>query len=330
MSAADAPDVAVIVASYNVAPLLRECLGSLGGALEGLRGEVWVVDNNSVDGSAAMVRSQFPEVHLIVNRRNVGFARANNQALKKARGRYLLLLNPDTFVPPGTIAPMVAYLDAHPEAGMAGPRLVRPDGRMDEACRRSFPTPLTALSRFLGLDRMFPRSRLFGSYRRTYESPEDSYEVDSVVGAFMLLRRAALDDVGGLDEDYFMFGEDLDWCYRLKSRRWKVVYLGAYRAIHHKGASSASAPFLVNYHFHRSMVLFHRKHLTPNYPFFVNWAVYGGISLRYALKSISMVLRRGRRPPPGTLAPGGGLKAGVASSGSVLPEERVAEEGAAP
>lgn len=312
MSGTSTPDLSIIVASYNVAPLLAECLRSLPAALAGLTGEIWVVDNDSRDGSADMVRSEFPQVHLIQNSVNRGFAKANNQALAEARGRYFLLLNPDTYVPAGTLLPMVEYMDQNPTVGMAGPRLMRPDGRLDEACRRSFPTPLSALSRFLGLDRMFPKSRFFGSYRKTFLDPQQCYEVDSVVGAFMLLRRQAMEDVGGLDEDYFMFGEDLDWCYRLRSNRWKVVYLGSFCAIHHKGASSAGAPYRMNYHFHRSMVLFHRKHLINNYPFFVNWAVYGGISLRYAIKSASMMVRgrprlqdpvpralpRGLEPPP--------------------------------
>ena len=299
MTATTELDLSIIVASFNVEALLRECLSSLPAALEGLQGEVWVVDNRSADDSIGMVRREFPEVNLIENTSNQGFARANNLALARAGGRYVLLLNPDTFIPPGMLKPMIEYMDENPKVGIAGPRVERPDGRLDEACRRSFPTPLTAMSRFLALDRVFPKSRFFGSYRRTWQDPEESFEVDSVVGAFMLLRREMLEDVGVLDEDYFMFGEDLDWCYRARDKRWKIVYLGAYRVIHHKGASADSAPYRMNYHFHRSMVLFHKKHLTPNYPFFVNWAVYGGISLRYALKSAVMLVRGKTAEPPG-------------------------------
>lgn len=309
-------DLSVIVASYNTGPLLRQCLESLGAALSPLETEVLVVDNRSTDGSQAMVERDFRWVTLIRNGRNTGFARANNTALELSSGRYVLLLNPDTLVPSGTLGPMVEFLDSNPEVGMAGCRLERPDGVLDEACKRSFPTPWSSLARFLALDRLFPRSRTLGSYRCTWRDPRGRYEVDSVVGAFMLCRRRVLEEVGGLDEDYFMFGEDLDWCYRIKSSRWKVFYLGDRRVIHHKGAATAQAPHRMNFHFHRSMFLFHRKHLEVRYPFFVNWLVYSGIGLRYAFKSITTLLGRvGSRNPQalpqaaGAVRPGSGTGA---------------------
>ena len=193
---------------------------------------------------------------------------------------------------------MISFLDENPDVGVVGPRVVRPDGGLDEACRRSFPTPLSAAARFLQLDRMFPKSKTLGSYRQTFKDPSDRYEVDSVVGAFMMLRRSALEDVGVLDEDFFMFGEDLDWCWRFKKRDWRIYYLGDQEVIHHKGASCATAPHRMNWHFHRSMVLFHRKHLVQRYPFFVNWIVYCAVGIRYALKSVVMVAKgtRARRP----------------------------------
>jgi len=142
---------------------------------------------------------------------------------------------------------------------------------------------------------------MLGSYRRAWDDPAGRYEVDSLVGAFMLCRREVLEDVGGLDEDYFMFGEDLDWCYRVKGRKWKVFYLGDRKVIHHKGRSTSQEPHRMNYHFHRSMILFHRKHLEVRYPFFINWLVYSGIGLRYAFKSLTTLLGgvalRPPRPP---------------------------------
>ncbi|MAE62814.1 MAG: glycosyl transferase family 2 [Phycisphaeraceae bacterium] len=288
------PDLSIVVASFNVADLLRECLASLRGAFGALKVEVYVVDNDSIDGSPELVEREFPEVSLLRNAENVGFARANNRAIREATGRYLLLLNPDTRIPPRTLEPMIAFLDEHPDVAVAGPRVERPDGRLDEACRRGFPTPATAIGRVLGLDKVFPRNRFFGRYRQTYRDPAERYEVDSVVGAFMLLRRAALDEVGVLDEKFFMFGEDLDWCYRFKMNDWKVMYLGDQRIVHHKGASANTAPHRMNWHFHKSMVLFHRKHLVQRYPFFVNWLVYCGVGLRFAAKSVVMFARRTR------------------------------------
>lgn len=291
-------DLAVVVASFNVAPLLKDCLESIETARGALEVEVVVVDNDSSDGSPEMVSASFPDVRLIRNDTNVGFARANNRAIKETGARYVLLLNPDTRIPERTLEPMIAFLDEHPDVGVVGPRVVRPDGRLDEACRRSFPTPLSAAARFLQLDRVFPKSRTLGRYRQTFRDPSDRYEVDSVVGAFMMLRRSALEDVGVLDEDFFMFGEDLDWCWRFKNSDWRIYYLGDHEVIHHKGASCTTAPHRMNWHFHRSMVLFHRKHLVHRYPFFVNWLVYCGVGLRYALKSAFMVVRgtRARQP----------------------------------
>jgi hypothetical protein len=284
------PELSVVVASYNTRDLLRQCLGTLVAATAGMQGEIIVVDNSSSDGTPEMVAREFEGVTLLSNPTNEGFARANNRALRQARGRFVLLLNPDTLVPPDTIGPLVEFLRGNPKVGLVGCRVDRPDGRLDEACKRSFPTPLSALARFVGLDRVLQR----GAYRRVADDPAGSYEVDAVVGAFMLLRKETIEDVGGLDEDYFMFGEDLDWCYRVKKRDWRVFYVGDRSIVHHKGASTRQAPQRMNYHFHRAMFLFHRKHLVDRYPFFVNWLVYTGITLRYAAKSAWDLVSRAR------------------------------------
>jgi GT2 family glycosyltransferase len=286
------PDLSVVVASYNTKDLLRQCLATLRSACAEVSAEVIVVDNSSEDGTQGMVAAEFPEVRLLANDRNEGFARANNRALTTARGRFVLLLNPDTLVAKETIPPLIGFLDEHPKVGMVGCRVDRPDGALDEACKRSFPTVSSAFARLVGLDRLFPRSA--GSYRNLTADPAGRYEVDAVVGAFMLLRRETIADVGGLDEDYFMFGEDLDWCYRVKQRDWQIYYVGDRSIVHHKGASTRQEPQRMNYHFHRAMYLFHRKHLVDRYPFFVNWLVYTGITLRYAAKSAWSLVSRGR------------------------------------
>lgn len=284
-------DVSVVIASYNTRDLLRNCLRSLY-ASEGLGGfEVLVVDNNSKDGSAAMVRDQYPRAVVLSNEANLGFAKANNRALKTARGRYVLLLNPDTEVRPGTLAEMRDLMDARPDVGVAGVKLIRQDGRMDEACRRGFPTPAGAAAKFLRLHRLFPKSRFFGSYNQTYRDPNGEYEVDSIVGAFMFVRRTALEDVGLLDEAFFMFGEDLDWCYRIKSKRWKVLYVGSKDVLHVKGASTRREPARMNRHFHEAMLIFYKKHLDRHYPFFISWIVMLGIRLRWALHALRISWR---------------------------------------
>ena len=267
------PELSVVVASFNTRDLLRDCLRTLRAATQSVPTEIVVVDNSSKDGTPGMVAAEFPDVTLLANSSNDGFARANNRALARTRGRFVLLLNPDTLVPPDTLEPLVAFLRDNPKVGLVGCRVDRPDGRLDEACKRNFPTPLSALMRFLALDRLLGRGR---GYRRSGEDPAGRYEVDAVVGAFMLLRRETLEDVGGLDEDYFMFGEDLDWCYRVKQRDWQIYYLGDRSIVHHKGAATRKVPHRMNWHFHRAMFLFHRKHLVDRYPFFVNWLVYVG------------------------------------------------------
>jgi GT2 family glycosyltransferase len=300
--------LSIVVASYNTREFLRACLESVRTATIGLQAEVLVVDNNSTDGSATMVEEYFPEVEVLRNDANEGFSRANNRALARARGAAVLLLNPDTLVPPETLRCLLGILAEHPEAGVLGCRILRPDGTLDEACRRSFPTPLSALARILSLDRLFPKSRTLGSYRRTYEDPCGRYEVESIVGAFMLVRREVLELSGGLDEDFFMYGEDLDWCWRIRRAGKSIWYIGDVHVVHHKGASTSGEPQRMNWHFHRSMFLFHRKHLVDRYPFFVNWLVYLGISAHYALRSVRMALR----PPPRARP----LQLGSATSGT--------------
>jgi len=289
-------DVSILIVNYNTCDLLRQCLRSIFMEDQGLELEVLVVDNGSTDRSGEMVTREFPEARLIRNSRNLGFSVANNTAMREARGRFLLLLNSDTIVLPGTLRRIVDYLEQNPEVGVAGCRLVRPSGEIDYACRRSFPTPLVSLTRFVRLNRLFPRSRLFARYNLTYLEERGTYEVDSVVGAFMLLRREVVDEVGGLDEDYFMYGEDIDWCFRIKRANWKVAYVGDTDIIHYKGASSRKESFRMNYHFHRAMVLFHTKHLSRSYPAILNAAVYVGILARFGLLAVNHGVRKCLRP----------------------------------
>jgi hypothetical protein len=291
------PDLSVIILNYNTRDLLRACLRSVFASVlapnaERSRGlEVIVVDNCSRDGSAEMVEAEFPQAHVIRSPRNGGFAFGNNLGLRVARGRYLLLLNPDTETPPDALAALVSFMDAHAEAGVVGPRLVRADGSLDLACRRSFPTPEVSLYRILGLSKLFPKSRRFARYNMTYLDEHALAEVDSVVGACMMVRREAMDQAGLLDEEFFMYGEDLDWAYRIKQHGWKVYYNPAAVILHYKRESAKQRPVKTITEFYRAMLIFHRKHYAAQTFFLLNWLIIAGVYLRGGLALLLNRLR---------------------------------------
>lgn len=296
----DRPDVGVVILNYNTKALLRDALRTL---LEsrGATLRVCVVDNASSDGSAEMVRAEFPSVHLIANARNSGFSAGNNLGLRwlgfddsAAAGipgsavsrtvtpRYALLLNPDTLVHPDTVAEMAAFMDANPRIGVAGPRVRRPDGTLDKASRRSFPTPITSFYRMVGLSRLFPNSRRFNAYNLEY-LPEDAvHEVDSVVGAYMQVRREAIDGAGLLDEAFFMYGEDLDWAKRIKDGGWQVWYNGAVEMTHVKMAASRQSP-KSRIDFYEAMWIFYAKHYRATTARWLEWLILLGIVIKGGL-----------------------------------------------
>jgi N-acetylglucosaminyl-diphospho-decaprenol L-rhamnosyltransferase len=284
-------DLSVVIVSYNTRELLRRCLASLERSEELGSHEVYVVDNASVDGSPAMVKGEFPQVRLVCSAVNGGYAYGNNLALRQARGRRILLLNPDTEVKPTAIAEMVRYLDAHPKAAAVGPKLVRPDGTLDLAARRSIPTPAVAFYRLSGLSRVFPHSQRFGRYNLTYLDPDQESEVDVLAGAFMLLRREAIEEVGLLDERFFMYGEDMDWAYRVARRGWRILYNPRVTVLHHKGASSRQHSHRMTWEFYRSMHLFYHKHFRQSMPPVIDWLVIAGIYARFAWSLVKNALR---------------------------------------
>jgi GT2 family glycosyltransferase len=260
-------DLGIVILNWNTRDLLRDCLTSVFAARGETAFRVCVVDNASTDGSAAMVRAEFPGALLIENVVNNGYAAGNNVGLK-ALGfdcqpgeapRYALLLNPDTVVPDDALADMVAYMDARPACGVAGPKLILPSGELDLACRRSFPTPEVSFYRLTGLSKLFPKSRLFGRYNMTYLSPDVETEVDSVVGAFMMVRQAAIAQVGLLDEHFFMYGEDLDWALRIRQAGWHARYYPAVTVLHVKRAASRRSR-RAQIAFHEAMLYFYHKH----------------------------------------------------------------------
>lgn len=280
-------DLGIVIVSWNTRDLLRDCLRSVERS-EGVTCRVIVVDNASADGSAEMVRAGFPQVELIENSDNRGYPAANNQGLRRLgfeRGgpddapRYALALNPDTVLPPDALREMVAYMDADPRAGVAGPKLVLLDGSLDLACRRSFPTPEISFYRMIGLSRLFPRSRRFGRYNLTYLDPDIETEVDSVVGAFMMVRREAIQRAGLFDETFFMYGEDLDWAYRIKQAGWTVKYNPRVTVTHVKRAASRQSR-RAQQEFYRAMLIFYRKHYRPTTPWWLHSLVLTGLALK--------------------------------------------------
>lgn len=273
-------DLSVIIVNYNVKAFLEQCLIAIDRASSGLNIEVFVVDNASVDGSQAMVRNKFPGVNLIENKTNVGFSTANNQAIGIAQGEYVLILNPDTLIQEDTLTVLKKYLDEHQDVGAVGCKLLNPDGSFQIASRRSFPTPWVAFCRIVGLSRLFPKSRLFGQYNVTYLDPDSEAEVDVLSGSLMMLRKSVLDLVGYFDEEYFMYGEDIDLSYRIKKAGWKIIYNPSTKAIHYKGESSKKSEFSIIARFYSTMLIFVRKHFEGRYSFLLRILLTAGIYVR--------------------------------------------------
>lgn len=283
--------LSIIIVNYNVKELLEQSLVSIRKASKDLRTELFVVDNASTDGSVEFIRSNFPEVHLIANRENIGFAAANNQAMKQAAGSYFLLLNPDTVVQEDTFSVIMRFLEQRRDCGMVGCKILNPDGTLQLACRRSFPTPWVGFTRIIGLSRLFPRSRIFGKYNLTYLDPDQTYEVEAISGSFMCVRREVVDQVGYLDEAFFMYGEDLDWCYRIHEAGWKIFYLPETKIIHFKGESSKQTDIDLKLMFYRAMELFVQKHYHSKYFYVPQWFLTTGILLRAGMTFLADFMR---------------------------------------
>ena len=314
-------DLAIIIVNYNTSALLRDCLRSLyASELCELTMAVCVVDNASPDDSVAMMRAEFPNVHLIANTGNVGYPQANNQGLRwfgyrdlspdpalavpasaltgneteRKTPRFALLLNPDTVLPPTALSAMIAFMAAHSLAGAAGPKLVRLDGTLDRACRRSFPTPATSLYHLTRLDQLFPRSPRFARYDLRYLDPDIVTRVDAIVGAFMLVRREAILQVGLLDETFFMYGEDIDWAKRISDAGWEVWYNPTVTVTHVKEAASRHS-YRARVAFYEALTIFYAKHYRATTPFWLDWLIRGGITFFGGMDLLGRWLR-GQKP----------------------------------
>lgn len=286
MSQKNPVELSIIVVSYNTKDLTRQCLASL--IAEKTKKESWeiiVVDNASTDGSAEMIKKEFPKVTLLPQRKNLGFSVSNNIGIRRSTGRYILLLNSDTEASLGAIAETLEFFKEHPDVGVVTCKLILQDGSMDLACHRGFPTPWASFTYFFGLEALFPKSRIFGEYHQGYKDLNQPHEVDSPSGAFFMIRGEAIDKVGLLDEQFFMYGEDLDWAYRVKQAGWKIMFYPGASVLHKKWQSGKAHENDVvrketQKHFSQAMQLFYKKHYAHRYGWLVTGLVLLGIKLR--------------------------------------------------
>ena len=283
--------LSVVIVNYNVRHFLDQCLASVAKAVQAMEAEVFVVDNNSVDGSVEMVAGKYPWVHLIANKENTGFSKANNQAMRIAKGQYILLLNPDTVVEEDTFHKCVQFMGAHPDAGGLGVKMIDGKGNFLPESKRGLPSPAVAFYKIFGLSALFPKSRVFGKYHLGYLDKNKTHEVEVLAGAFMMMRKETLDRVGLLDETFFMYGEDIDLSYRITQGGYKNYYFPEARIIHYKGESTKKSS--VNYVivFYKAMIIFASKHFSHGnarlFSFLINIAIYlrAGVAILHRFMS---------------------------------------------
>ncbi|MBQ9640602.1 MAG: glycosyltransferase family 2 protein [Bacteroidaceae bacterium] len=256
--------LSVVIVNYNVKYYLEQCLLSVERALVGIQGEVFVVDNDSSDDSIEYLKGKFPWVYYIECKRNNGFSVANNMAIRQARGEYVMLLNPDTILGEHTLHECISFMDAHPSAGGVGVRMLKEDGSFALESRRGVPTPWTSFCKMIGLGKLYPKSPFFGRYYMQYLPLDEPVEIDIMSGACMTMRRSALDQCGLLDEDFFMYGEDIDMSYRILNAGYKNYYLPT-TILHYKGESTQKSSYKYAIVFHRAMLIFFKKHFRYNF-----------------------------------------------------------------
>lgn len=286
--------LSVIIVNYNVKYFLEQCLYSVQNAIKGIEAEVFVVDNNSVDGSVSLLLEKFSWVKTIANKDNRGFSKANNQAIKIATGEYILLLNPDTVVESDTFRKAIDFMDSHTDCGGLGVKMLDGKGKFLPESKRGLPTPLVAFYKIAGLSKVFPKSKTFGKYHLGYLNQEAIHEVDVLSGAFMLLRKVVLDKIGYLDEEYFMYGEDIDLSYRIQKAGYKNYYFPETRIIHYKGESTKKSSINYVFVFYRAMVIFANKHFSKTnaqtFSILINIAIYFRAFAAIANRFIKQIL----------------------------------------
>jgi GT2 family glycosyltransferase len=315
-------DVSICIPTLNASNYLRNCLRSIQDqhlliwASTGTNGadhpdedtsaqdhrlsiEVIIVDNASSDDTLQMLAGEYPAVRLITNSSNLGFTHPVNQALQLSQGRYMLLLNPDTVVLPGAINELVGYIETHPEVGICGPKVLNSDGTLQKACKRGVSRPWATFSYFSGLYALFPHNKLFGGYLLNYLDEDKIHEVDGISGSCMLIRRSVVDQIGYLDERFFAYQEDADYCFQAKKAGWKVVYFPSAQVIHYGGQGGSRAqPYKSIIEWHRSYYLYYRKNLASDYFFLFNWFYYLLMAIKLVVSLIANTLRSNKYAGP--------------------------------
>lgn len=255
-------DISIIIVNYNVKDFLEQCLYSIRKSRKEFFVEVFVVDNNSTDSSIEYLEPLFPEVKFIQTGKNLGFSKANNIAINQANSKYTLILNPDTILSEDTLEMMYKYMELHPEVGISGCKVLNGDGTFQLACRRGFPTPWTSFTKLFGLQRLFPKSKFFAKYNQTFLSEDENYYIDAVIGAFMFCNTQLIKSLGGFDESYFMYGEDLDLCRQVQLSGKQVAYYHETTIIHFKGESTKRSSINEVKHFYEAMEIFAKKYFS--------------------------------------------------------------------
>jgi|SRR5579872_235220 len=276
------PDLSIVVVPYKNPDKVRTTLEAVYKSKVNFNYEVLCVDSGSGDGTPDMIAKEFPQSILIRNT-NEGFGKSNNRGMRIAKGRYVLLLNPDTELMPETLQVCFEVMEQRKDVGAMTCKLIKGDGKMDLACRRSFPNLWAAAARFLHLSFFFPKSKLFAKYNLTFLPEDQEAYVDAISGAFFWTRKQVIDQVGMFDEAFFMYNEDFDWCYRIKEAGWKILYYPKVTCMHYKGSSSRKAPYRSLYAFADSIWIWYKKHYADKYPFFINWLVFVGVWVRFAI-----------------------------------------------
>lgn len=289
--------ISVIIISYNTRELTLKCLESVH-SQRNINLEVLLVDNASKDNSVSLIEQKFPLVKLIRNHENLGFAKANNQAIRQAAGEFILLFNSDAILPnPDALSELYDFMNRRQEIGIGAVKIVKGNGVLDWPCKRSFQTPSVFFYRALKLDKFFPNSPRFGKYHLTYLSEDAEHEIDATTGAFMLIRRKVIEDIGLLDEHIFMYSEDMDFCFRAKQAGWKVIYNPRVQVIHYKSESSKKHSFRMIYWWYYSTWYVYKKHMAANYHFLINQSVYWGFFIMFIFSLLSNSLKRNQALP---------------------------------
>lgn len=302
---ADNLDLSIIIVSYNTKDFLLACIESIIKTIKKISYEIIVVDNNSQDHTQEELKVLFckSELKLVENKKNLGFSKANNLGVRIAKGRYLLFLNPDILVGEKTLDGMVKFMDQKKDAGASTCFVRLPDGSLDDASHRGFPTPWRAFCHFSGLSKIFPKSRLFGGYNLGYLDLSFSHQIDACAGAFLLVRKEAGEKINWWDEDYFWYGEDLDFCYRLKNKGWKIYFVPEFEILHYKGVSGGIKKISedistadtktrnksIDSRF-EAMRIFYKKHYMKKYPFILTWLVMLAINMKWLLTKYNKTL----------------------------------------